>query len=113
VLLRSALWIPPALLVALLVAGPVAASSGTPAAAHPAAAPVAGKPPTLRPQNQDPSSCPVVIAALSATGTPVGPATCLAPATRSASPTGAGVDAGAGSNTQVVSQSIGLEVRPG
>jgi hypothetical protein len=111
---RVALWVPPVLLAALLIAGPVSASGGTPAAAphHAVAARADAAARRLRPVDQDPSSCAVVIAALSGAGKPVGPGTCLAPAVPSAVP-GAGVDSTAATNTQVVTQSIGLEVRPG
>ena len=115
VLGRAILWIPPGLLAAMLIAGPVTASGGAPTAlpgslphgAHAstaAAAPHAGA-----------SPCAVVVLPLPSpatgpTGAVEGAGTCLAPTPPSAPSAGA---ASIDPTTQTVTQSIGMEVRAG
>lgn len=107
-------WIPPALLGAMLVAGPVSASGGTPAVVAAAAHQRAG--PALTAGAATASPCAVVISPLpriqsaGPAGAPDGSGSCLAPADPSAPRDGATSIA---PNTQAVTQSIGLEVRPG
>ncbi len=113
VLLRATLWIPPLLLGAMLVAGPVSASIGWPAASgapHHRVAPAAG------PHGASVTSCAATIQPLPAVatggpaGAPQGAGTCLEPAPPSATPAAA---ASIASGAQVVTQSMGMEVRPG
>jgi hypothetical protein len=109
------LWLPPALLVALLIAGPVSAARSAPSATAGRAA-VTHVPAAVRAVGTNPADCPVVAMPLTTTedagpaGAPEGPGTCLAPAPRVAPPAdGTVVDP----NAQAVTQSIGLAVRPG
>jgi hypothetical protein len=104
------LLLPPTLLVALLIAGPVSASGGptpTVAAAHVHSASTsrtAVRGATAR----DASSCAVVVYPLSAD--PTGEGQCAMPTDPRAEPSPA---ASSDPNTQAVTQSIGMEVRAG
>jgi hypothetical protein len=114
VLLIGALWIPPATLGAMLIAGPVSASDGAPTTAPHVSVPpvnvVAATPTGSAP-------CAVVLQPLPTLQTggqpimPAGPGTCLAPAKPSA-PSGAGAVVGS-DNQAVVTQSIGVSVQAG
>jgi hypothetical protein len=119
VLVGVALWIPPALLVAMFIAGPVSASGGGPvtvAAAHvPRGHAVAG---TGSKSAAVASSCAVVVLPLPSaptagpTGAPQGPGSCLAAANPLAPRPAAATTVQTG-QSQAVTQSIGLEVRAG
>jgi hypothetical protein len=117
-LLRGALWMPPAVLGAMLIAGPVSASNGVSGGVpamrssvlHGSTAVTAGATSGLSP-------CAVVLQPLPAAHTsgqqevPDGPGSCLAPAKPSAPSDGTAVTES--DNQSVVTQSIGVAVRAG
>jgi hypothetical protein len=114
VLLIGALWLPPAALGAVLIAGPMSASGGAPTAVGAPHASVAHEHAGAA---TAPAPCAVVLQPLptsQATGQPVmaaGPGTCLAPA-KPSTPSNAGAIVGS-DNQAVVTQSVGVSVQAG